>query len=221
MAMQYAVPQNIFMPDRIIGPLTLGQFLYLAGAAGIDLLLWFAIGTANLTLFSTLALPIAGLGAALAFVKIQNLPFNKFVQAYLIYALRPKKRVFGRVPELEKPVVAAPKIEAKPTEIIRPGAYEIRSKIRDLSNILDTYGWSAVKEKRPEIAAEEVKLVVPEAKLTPVGKIPGPPPTEETTAFAFLPEQRQKEELEKAPPTPPPAVPPPEATPPGESPMPY
>jgi len=39
--MQYQVPQFIEVEDRIIGPLTLKQFLYLAFAGAILFVLWF------------------------------------------------------------------------------------------------------------------------------------------------------------------------------------
>jgi len=223
MAMQYRVPQNIFMPDKIIGPLTLAQFLYLASAAGIDVLIWFATGTKNLVAFFFLAIPIAAVGAALAFIKINGLPFNKIIQAYLSYSRRAKKRIFMRFPELERPVVAAPKIEKKLVAPLRPGQVEIRSKIHDLSTVLDTLGWSEIKQRRPEVSQIETETAAGSAKpvVPPVGQTPMGPPTQTTAAFAALPEEEQQTIAEQIIPPEPGTPPPPEATPPGEPPMPY
>ncbi len=70
--MQYQVPQFIELEDKIFGPLTLKQFIYLAGGGGLCLLffttlpLYFAI---------PVSLPVAGLSLALAFYKVNDRPF--------------------------------------------------------------------------------------------------------------------------------------------------
>jgi len=68
---QYQVPQFIEVEDKIFGPLTLKQFIYLAGSGGL-VLLCFTL----LPLF--LALPLAGLaagiGSAFAFYRVNGRP---------------------------------------------------------------------------------------------------------------------------------------------------
>lgn|SRR3990167_3835333 len=71
--MQFQIPQFIDIENKIVGPLTLKQFLYLAAAGGLDFLLFFVLAT---WLWVFIAAIIAGIGLALAFGKYngQSLP---------------------------------------------------------------------------------------------------------------------------------------------------
>jgi len=70
--MQFQVPQFIEVEDKLFGPLTLKQFVYLAGgAAGVFLAYVFLP-----LLIAILVIPvIGGLSAALAFYKVNGRPF--------------------------------------------------------------------------------------------------------------------------------------------------
>lgn len=70
--MRYQVPQFIEIEDKIFGPLTFKQFIYLAGAGGICLL-FFTL----LPLYFALLcmIPFIALGFALAFYKVNGRPF--------------------------------------------------------------------------------------------------------------------------------------------------
>ena len=70
-AMEYQVPQFIEVEDKIIGPLTLRQFIYVAGTAGLCIIFFFYL---NFVFALILALPVIGFGAALAFYKINGKP---------------------------------------------------------------------------------------------------------------------------------------------------
>ncbi|MBI5405618.1 PrgI family protein [Candidatus Kaiserbacteria bacterium] len=80
--MEHQVPQFIEVEDRIIGPLTLKQFIYLAGAGGICVSLF---AYAPLLLAILLSLPVAVLAAALAFYKINGKPFVEVLEAGFNY----------------------------------------------------------------------------------------------------------------------------------------
>ena len=82
--MEYQVPQFIDVEDKIFGPLTLKQFIYLAGGGGL-----VAICLLVLPLFVgiLLALPIAGLALALAFYKLNGKPFIDILEAGVLYVL--------------------------------------------------------------------------------------------------------------------------------------
>lgn len=84
---QFQVPQFIDIEDRIIGPLTLKQFFYLLAAAGVGLMGWFFL---HLVLFVLIALPLAGLFAAMAFVKISGRPFPVIFMSAVNYYLKPR-----------------------------------------------------------------------------------------------------------------------------------
>ena len=80
--MRFTVPQFIDIEDRIFGPLTWKQFLYVAGGFGMSAVLFL---TTNLIIFILFGLPIALLAAALAFYPINNRPFSVFLESAFNY----------------------------------------------------------------------------------------------------------------------------------------
>ena len=62
--MEYQVPQFIEVEDKIIGPLTLKQFIYIAGASGLCIVFFVYL---PIIVALLLAAPVAGLAAALSF----------------------------------------------------------------------------------------------------------------------------------------------------------
>jgi hypothetical protein len=84
--MQFQVPQFIDIEDKVIGPLTIKQFLYfLAGGVVIFIL----YKTLNLFATIILAIPIIGISVALAFVRIGNQPFISFLKNFLGFIRKP------------------------------------------------------------------------------------------------------------------------------------
>jgi hypothetical protein len=81
--MQFQVPQFIETEDKVVGPLTIRQFIYIAVAAGVCAILYFMLAV---WLWVILSIIIMGLAAALAFVKIDGRPFvNVFLSAFNFY----------------------------------------------------------------------------------------------------------------------------------------
>lgn len=80
--MEYQVPQFIEVEDKIFGPFTLKQFVYVAGGVGLCAILLL---TLPLLFGVILALPVAALTAALAFFKINNKPFVEIMEAAFNY----------------------------------------------------------------------------------------------------------------------------------------
>ena len=74
---QYQVPQFIEIEDKIFGPLTLKQFLYLAGGGGLCLALFTLL---PLLLAIPLMIPVIGFAAALAFYHVNGRPFVVVVE---------------------------------------------------------------------------------------------------------------------------------------------
>ncbi|MCX6718883.1 MAG: PrgI family protein [Candidatus Taylorbacteria bacterium] len=68
--MQYQVPQFIDVEDKIFGPLTLKQFIYLAGGAGLAFVVYILIG--NLVLAAIPMIVVLAISAGLAFYKVYN-----------------------------------------------------------------------------------------------------------------------------------------------------
>jgi hypothetical protein len=82
--MEYQVPQFIEVEDKIIGPLTLKQFIYIAGAAGLCVVFFVYLPTILAFLLSA---PVVGLAAALAFYKVNGKSFIEIIEAGFNYYL--------------------------------------------------------------------------------------------------------------------------------------
>lgn len=97
--MQFQVPQFIETEDKIIGPLTLKQFLYIAAAGGLSFICFFFLKT-WLWLIITMILGTAG--AALAFIKINGRPLPKVLIAALGYYWKPRLYLWKRADATEE-----------------------------------------------------------------------------------------------------------------------
>jgi len=129
---QYQVPQFIEVEDRIIGSLTLKQFLYLAFAGAILFVLWFLF---NFYIWIIVALPIAVLAAAFAFLKINDRPFVYFFLAIVKYFTKPKLYIFSSAPKEAPKEQMSKKKEAESPKIIENKITP--SKLKELALKLD------------------------------------------------------------------------------------
>src|ERR1700741_4699631 len=80
--MRFEVPQFIEVEDKIIGPFTWKQFIYLAGGGGAVLVLFFML---PFFLFAIFGIPIAALAGFLAFHQVNNRPFADFLESVVTY----------------------------------------------------------------------------------------------------------------------------------------
>ena len=80
--MRFEVPQFIEIEDKIFGPLTWRQFLYLSGGVGMAVVMFFML---PFIVFVILGLPLAALSGALAFYPVNNRPFSYFLEALINY----------------------------------------------------------------------------------------------------------------------------------------
>lgn len=127
---QYQVPQFITIEDRIIGPLTLRQFLYLLGGGGVAILGWSLL---HPVLFFILALPIAGLFIALAFARINDRPFATVLFAAINYYLKPRLYLWRQAPAAKRPA---------PAPVPAPGASLLAEVPKLSQSKLDDLAWS-------------------------------------------------------------------------------
>lgn len=80
--MRFEVPQFIEIEDKIFGPFTWRQFVYLAGGIGLASVLLF---TLPLFVFVIFGMPLACLAALLAFYPVNNRPFSAFLEAAVYF----------------------------------------------------------------------------------------------------------------------------------------
>ena len=76
--MLFKVPQFIDIEDKIFGPFTFKQFVYLAGGAGLTYILY---RTLPLFIAILAILPVLGLSIALTFMRVNDRPFIEILQA--------------------------------------------------------------------------------------------------------------------------------------------
>jgi hypothetical protein len=100
--MEYQVPQFIEVEDKVVGPLTLKQFIYIAGTMGLCIVFFFKLPLIPGVLLS---IPTIALGGALSFYKINGKPFIAVLEAGFNYYVGAKFFLWQH--KEEKPGTAA------------------------------------------------------------------------------------------------------------------
>lgn len=127
--MRFQVPQFIEVEDKIFGPLTFKQFIYLAGGVGICVIFFTLLPTFAALLLSG---PIVLFSLALAFYKINEKPFISVVEAFVNYTLGTKLYIWKKE---ERTPVAQKEEKKEPNQVYVPKFSE--SKLKELSFALD------------------------------------------------------------------------------------
>ena len=91
--MRFEVPQFIEIEDKIFGPLTWRQFVYLGGGVGAAVVMFLILPT---ILAIILGIPLALVAGALSFYPINNRPFSYFLEAMYNYATKDKLYLWHR-----------------------------------------------------------------------------------------------------------------------------
>ncbi len=94
--MQFQVPQFLDIEDKIIGPFTMKQFLYMGGGAGMGYIALRFIPYVGLFV----GMGLLGFGLALAFYKFNNKPFINIVEAAFNYMQSSRLYVWKRKKQL-------------------------------------------------------------------------------------------------------------------------
>ena len=132
--MRFEVPQFIDIEDKIFGPLTLKQFVYIAGGGGLGFTVYKLL---PLYFAAPIILVIAGISWALAFYKLNNQPFINIAQAFIVYITKDKLYVWKKVPQKKQPPKPDPiKTVPLPPPIKKASTQNIKDLARNL-DILD------------------------------------------------------------------------------------
>ncbi len=132
--MRFQVPQFIEVEDKIFGPISLKQFIYLAGGGGLSFLVYLFLGN----LFFA-AIPIAiimAISLALAFYKLNGKPFISVMESAFKYYLGNKLYIWKKQEKTPpKDVQTAVKDVKNYASIMVPKISD--SKLKDLTWSLD------------------------------------------------------------------------------------
>lgn len=85
--MQFQVPQFIEVEDKIFGPLTFKQFVYIAGGAAVAYLLYRFL---PLYIAGIPMVLVVGLAITLAFVEINSKPFISIIESAFYFLAKSK-----------------------------------------------------------------------------------------------------------------------------------
>ncbi len=131
--MRFQVPQFIDVEDKIFGPLTLKQFIYLAGGAGLSFLLYSRLGgVIPFFILVIIIAPVVVFSLLLAFYKINNKPFIFILESAVKYYASPKLYLWKKTDKKIDPAVMT---EQKGVEVAVPKISN--SKLKDLTWSLD------------------------------------------------------------------------------------
>lgn len=109
--MKFEVPQFIDIEDKIFGPLTWRQFVYLGGGGGAVVVLFLTMPLLVTVIFGV---PLALIAGALAFYPVHNRPFSHFLEAVYNFMTNKRLYLFEHKPDI---VYKQPTVPKKTTKI--------------------------------------------------------------------------------------------------------
>lgn len=140
---QYKVPQDVEAEDKLIGPLSLRQFIYVVIGVVWAGLMFFILRpnnspspAVNYTIMAILIIPITGFFLLLGFGRRQEQSFEKYFVALVRFYFVPRVRIWDKdlsTTELIKEEVKVPEVI---TEKNVP-----KSSLEQLALVMDTHGF--------------------------------------------------------------------------------
>ncbi len=159
----YKVPQDVEADDKLLGPFSFRQFIYL-----IIVAVAIAIGWGLSRLFVPLAiipLPIVLFFGALALPLRKDQPMEIYLAAIVSFYLKPRRRLWQADGIQSLVEITAPKvIEIQRSKDISQS--EAQQRLSYLADIVDTGGWAVRGVAQPEAPSAMQSDVYFEAKQT-------------------------------------------------------
>jgi len=159
--MQFQVPQFIEVEDKIFGPLTFKQFIYVGGGLGASYILWRVL---PLYIAAPLILAVGGLAVGLAFVQLNGRPFILAVEHGFFFLMRSKLYLWNNARKKSVAPVRMGAGQALPAEadVYVPRISE--SKLHELSwslDIKERIAGGVANDEERHIVRTDQDLVVP------------------------------------------------------------
>ena len=134
---QFVVPQFIDVEDKIIGPVTVRQFIIVLIGAGLD---FVAYKLSDFTLFIFLFVIISFLTFGIAFIKINGRPIHYFILNVLQTSRRARVRVWQKIfTNMELKRYSKKEITILPPEVRTKNRVRA-SRLAEMALIVDTGG---------------------------------------------------------------------------------
>lgn len=136
----YKVIQDIEAEEKLLGPLTLHQFIYAGIAAVCGFLTYFVVAR-GVGFLAIIFFPPTILAGFLAFPWGRDQPTEIWALAKLRFYLKPRKRTWDQTGAKELVVITAPKRDVVDyTGGLSSG--EVKSRLNALAEMIDTHGWA-------------------------------------------------------------------------------
>jgi hypothetical protein len=136
----YKVIQDIEAEDKILGPLTLRQFIFALITAFFAYLCFIAVAKHIFFLLAIFAPPMI-LGLFFAFPFGRDQPTEVWALAKLRFLFKPRRRIWDQSGVKELVTITAPKkIERIYTDGL--SQTEVQSRLKALANTIDSRGWA-------------------------------------------------------------------------------
>ncbi|HSX27571.1 MAG TPA: PrgI family protein [Patescibacteria group bacterium] len=135
----YKVIQDIEAEDKLLGPLTLRQFIY-AAIALVSAFVAFKLAAVNLLLALPL-LPIILFFGALAAPFGRDQPTEVWLLAKIRFFLKPRRRIWDQSGIKEMVTITAPKVVERVLSK-NFSEKEVESRLEALANTIDSRGWA-------------------------------------------------------------------------------
>lgn len=152
----YKVIQDVEAEDKILGPLTLRQFIY-AGAAAILFYLSYFVATHGAAFMAGVFVPIALILTFFAIPWGRDQPTEVWALARIRFMLKPRRRIWDQSGVKELVTVTAPK---KQQTVYTDGLTqtEVKSRLHALADTLDSRGW-AVKNSAVNLYSQPALIM--------------------------------------------------------------
>lgn len=138
---RFQVPQFIEVEDKLFGPLTLKQFIYIIGGAAIVFILWVSLPFVFVII---LGIPVMGFSLGLAFYTINGDPAITVLSHGVQYLSRSRLYVWRKKERPQKKTIQSIMKQKRPQDLTLPRAR--RGTLSDLSWSLDVQ--KKLKEER-------------------------------------------------------------------------
>lgn len=159
----YKVPQDVEADDKLLGPFSFRQFIYLIIAVGSIALGW---GLSRLFIpLAIIPLPIMLFFGVLALPLRKDQPMEIYMAAIVSFYLKPRKRLWKADGIQSLVEITAPKV----VEIQRSkdiSQVEAQQRLSYLADIVDTGGWAVRGVAQPEVPSAMQNDVYFEAQRT-------------------------------------------------------
>lgn len=135
----YKVPQDVEAEDKLIGPFSFRQFIYLIIAAMTIGLEW-ALAQVFIGLI-LIPMPLTILFLAIALPLRKDQPMELWLAAVVRFFIKPRLKMWWPEGEINLVTIIAPhEVETKVTKDLTPE--EARQRFIELAEVIDTQGWS-------------------------------------------------------------------------------